>query len=216
MEEVALMALPREDTNDSEATLGSNEGNIELSDQANETGHCPRTEMGLCPNPYCGMVFKDLKAHMLTHQSERPEKCPILACEYNSTGFARKWDKNRHTLTHYKGVMICGFCSESGTVAEKSFIRVDVFKRHLVSVHNVEQTSFNNREKSSFIASIEKSPNISHDAMSKCSTCFAIFHDAQNFYEHLDDCVLRVIQRDEAIVEELLLKERLLKEHLII
>lgn len=29
-------------------------------------------EKGRCPNSDCGKVFKDLKAHMLTHQNERP------------------------------------------------------------------------------------------------------------------------------------------------
>lgn len=37
-------------------------------------------EKGMCPIEGCGRVFKDLKAHMLTHQSERPEKCPITSC----------------------------------------------------------------------------------------------------------------------------------------
>lgn len=67
-------------------------------------------EKGCCPYPECGKIFKDLKAHMLTHQIERPEKCPIQSCDYHVKGFARKYDKNRHTLTHYKGVMVCGFC----------------------------------------------------------------------------------------------------------
>jgi hypothetical protein len=31
-------------------------------------------EKGRCTYPDCGKVFKDLKAHMLTHQNERPEK----------------------------------------------------------------------------------------------------------------------------------------------
>ena len=43
-----------------------------------------------CPHPDCGKTFKDLKAHMLTHQTERPEKCPIATCEYHQKGFARK------------------------------------------------------------------------------------------------------------------------------
>jgi hypothetical protein len=60
-------------------------------------------ERGRCPKPDCGRVFKDLKAHLLSHQSERPEKCPIVTCEYHLKGFARKYDKSRHTLTHYKG-----------------------------------------------------------------------------------------------------------------
>ncbi|KAI7247804.1 hypothetical protein KC335_g18725, partial [Hortaea werneckii] len=102
---------------------------------------------GLCPIPTCGRHVKDLKAHMLTHQNERPEKCPIPTCEYHIKGFARKYDKNRHTLTHYKGTMVCGFCPGSGSAAEKSFNRADVFKRHLTSVHGVEQTPPNARRK---------------------------------------------------------------------
>ncbi|KAJ5085503.1 hypothetical protein N7532_010274 [Penicillium argentinense] len=139
-------------------------------------------EKGRCPFPDCGRVFKDLKAHMLTHQSERPEKCPIVTCEYHTKGFARKYDKNRHTLTHYKGTM--------------SFNRADVFKRHLTSVHAVEQTPPNCRKRSP-TTSARKGTNYSSDATGKCSTCSATFSNAQDFYEHLDDCVLRVVQQEE-------------------
>jgi hypothetical protein len=149
-------------------------------------------ERGMCPIPECGRVFKDLKAHMLTHQTERPEKCPIQTCEYHIKGFARKYDKNRHTLTHYKGTMVCGFCPGSGSAAEKSFNRADVFKRHLTSVHGVEQAPPNSRRKSP----IGKKPAAaSTEASGTCSTCSVTFTSAQEFYEHLDDCVLRVVQQ---------------------
>ena len=134
---------------------------------------------------------------MLTHQAERPEKCPILTCEYNSKGFARKYDKNRHTLTHYKGTMVCGFCPGSGSAAEKSFNRADVFKRHLTSVHGVEQTPPNSRKRSPTSTSSKKLTSYCQDATGKCSTCSATFSNAQDFYEHLDDCVLRVVQQEE-------------------
>ncbi|OCK89645.1 uncharacterized protein K441DRAFT_272009 [Cenococcum geophilum 1.58] len=49
-------------------------------------------DKGLCPIPECGRVFKDLKAHMLTHQNERPEKCPIATCEYHLKGNMAKTD----------------------------------------------------------------------------------------------------------------------------
>ncbi|KAJ5454005.1 uncharacterized protein N7458_004961 [Penicillium daleae] len=153
-------------------------------------------QKGRCPHPDCGRVFKDLKAHMLTHQSERPEKCPISTCEYHTKGFARKYDKNRHTLTHYKGTMVCGFCPGSGSPAEKSFNRADVFKRHLTSVHGVEQTPPNCRKRSP-TGSTQKGMNYGSDATGKCSTCSATFSNAQDFYEHLDDCVLRVVQQEE-------------------
>ncbi|KAI9806059.1 MAG: hypothetical protein M1833_004466 [Piccolia ochrophora] len=154
-------------------------------------------QKGRCPNVECGKIFKDLKAHMLTHQSERPEKCPIMTCEYHQKGFARKYDKNRHTLTHYKGTMVCGFCPGSGSAAEKSFNRADVFKRHLTSVHGVEQTPPNSRKKASAAASGKKFTDYAHDATGKCSTCSGTFTNAQEFYEHLDDCVLRVVQQED-------------------
>ena len=133
---------------------------------------------------------------MLTHQSERPEKCPIVNCAYHHKGFARKYDKNRHTLTHYKGNMVCGFCPGSGSASEKSFNRADVFKRHLTSVHGVEQTPPNSRKKSPNSAN-KKTSTQAVDATGKCSTCSATFRNAQEFYEHLDDCVLRVVQQEE-------------------
>ncbi|KAL4784711.1 hypothetical protein BJX76DRAFT_356824 [Aspergillus varians] len=154
-------------------------------------------EKGRCSYPDCGRVFKDLKAHMLTHQSERPEKCPIVTCEYHFKGFARKYDKNRHTLTHYKGTMVCGFCPGSGSPAEKSFNRADVFKRHLTAVHGVEQTPPNCRKRSPTASSNKSVSDYCQDATGKCSTCSGTFNNAQDFYEHLDDCVLRVVQQEE-------------------
>jgi hypothetical protein len=151
-----------------------------------------------CTWPDCGKTFKDLKAHMLTHQNERPEKCPIQTCEYHTKGFARKYDKNRHTLTHYKGTMVCGFCPGSGSAAEKSFNRADVFKRHLTAVHGVEQTPPNSRKKSSANANANKKlSGYAPDATGKCSTCSQTFSNAQDFYEHLDDCVLRIVQQED-------------------
>jgi hypothetical protein len=153
-----------------------------------------------CPHPDCGKTFKDLKAHMLTHQTERPEKCPIQTCDYHVKGFARKYDKNRHTLTHYKGTMVCGFCPGSGSAAEKSFNRADVFKRHLTAVHGVEQTPPNSRKKtaaSTAVNSGKKLTGYAPDATGKCSTCSQTFSNAQDFYEHLDDCVLRIVQQED-------------------
>ncbi|KJZ75685.1 hypothetical protein HIM_04842 [Hirsutella minnesotensis 3608] len=153
-----------------------------------------------CTYPDCGKVFKDLKAHMLTHQNERPEKCPIQTCEYHVKGFARKYDKNRHTLTHYKGTMVCGFCPGSGSPAEKSFNRADVFKRHLTAVHGVEQTPPNSRKKTPTgvgIGAGKKLTGYAPDATGKCSTCSQTFSNAQDFYEHLDDCVLRIVQQED-------------------
>lgn len=155
------------------------------------------SERGRCPNPDCGRLFKDLKAHMLTHQSERPEKCPIVTCEYHQKGFARKYDKNRHTLTHYKGTMVCGFCPGPGSAAEKSFNRADVFKRHLTSVHGVEQNPPNSRKKSPSLSSTRKSTSASQDAAGKCSSCSITFSNAQDLFDHLDQCILNQLSRSD-------------------
>ena len=151
-------------------------------------------ERGRCPHPECGRPFKDLKAHMLTHQAERPEKCPIVTCEYHTKGFARKYDRCRHTLTHYKGTMVCDFCPNSGSAAEKSFNRADVFKRHLTSVHGVEQSPPNSRKKT---PSAAKKNGKTEDKVGKCSTCSSTFSNAQEFYDHLDECVLKFLDQGE-------------------
>ncbi|KAJ0121497.1 hypothetical protein J7T55_008661 [Diaporthe amygdali] len=164
----------------------------------------PTSNRNRCPHPQCGRVFKDLAAHMLTHMEERPEKCPIETCEYHTKGFARKYDKNRHALTHYKGTMVCPFCPGPGTAYEKSFNRADVFKRHLTAVHNVEQTPPNSRKQVAFSSSSSAASSrdggaalsrgaTSAGATAKCSICHTQFFTAQDFYEHLDDCVLNVI-----------------------
>ena len=90
--------------------------------------------------------------------------------------------------------MVCGFCPGSGSASEKSFNRADVFKRHLTACHGVEQTAPNSRKKGS---PENKSSTSAKDATGKCSTCGTTFSNAQDFYEHLDDCVLRVVQQEE-------------------
>ncbi|KAH7369085.1 zinc finger protein [Plectosphaerella cucumerina] len=154
----------------------------------------PSDRRSKCPYPDCGRVFKDMAAHLLTHQQERPEKCPIESCEYHTKGFARKYDKNRHALTHYKGTMICPFCPGVGSDFAKSFNRADVFKRHLTSVHHVEQTPPNSRKLVVSGSATAPGPSAaSGEGAARCSICETFFSSAQEFYEHLDDCVLNVI-----------------------
>ena len=167
-------------------------------DQPSHSGDESGKEKQRCPLRDCERLVKDIKAHMVTHQAERPEKCPITTCDYHIKGFARKYDKNRHTLTHYKGTMVCGFCPGSGSANGKTFNRADVFKRHLTAVHGVDQALTNGRKKTSpSINSRQKLTDDQKDATGKCSTCSATFSSAQDFYEHLDDCVLRIVQQED-------------------
>lgn len=92
--------------------------------------------------------------------------------------------------------MVCGFCPGSGSAAEKSFNRADTFKRHLASVHGAEQNPPNGRKKSPSGSSGNGSTS-AQNVSGRCSTCSAIFKSAQELYEHLDDCVLQVVQQEE-------------------
>lgn len=173
--------------------IATSYGSVASSARSEES---PASNRNRCPHPQCGRVFKDLAAHMLTHMEERPEKCPIESCEYHTKGFARKYDKNRHALTHYKGTMVCPFCPSPGTAYEKAFNRADVFKRHLTAVHNVEQTPPNSRKANSATSASSRDgggASAQGGVNATCSICQCQFSSAQDFYEHLDDCVLNVI-----------------------
>ena len=132
---------------------------------------------------------------MSTHLSERPEKCPIKSCEWHRRGFARKSDKNRHTLTHFKGNLVCIFCPGSGSASQKNFNRADVFKRHLTSMHGAERTPPKSRKKVTLIPQ-DLTSKIATEG-GKCSSCFETIHNAQEFYEHVDSCVLLHVVQDQ-------------------
>jgi len=144
--------------------------------------------------PECGKRFKDMKAHMMTHQNVRPEKCPVVSCSFNRKGFARKYDQQRHTLTHYKGTMVCPFCPGAGTAAEKSFNRADVFKRHLTTVHGAITSPPNSKKGAATVT--KKTPVQTHDGVGRCLVCSDSL-SVQEFYDHLDDCVLRYVQKGD-------------------
>ena len=145
----------------------------------------------------------DTREYADDEESVRPEKCPITSCEYHSRGFAKYSDMLRHALNHYKGFMVCGFCPQAGTAAEKVFSRTDIFKRHLTDAHSVEKTDPRNRKGG---LSLGKRPN--HGA-AKCSVCDWPFSNPQDFYEHLDDCVFRAIQQEDPCEE---INQKLLNE----
>jgi len=178
----------------STAHIPDSSRDVENSEFDNET-----RERNRCPIPECGKAFKDLKAHMLTHLDERPQKCPVVSCEYHKRGFARRYDCSRHTLTHYKGTMVCSWCPGNGSSAEKSFNRADVFKRHLMTYHGVEGTTPNGRPRKTPPAnSIMTSFFPSGGASGTCPTCGGTFRSPTELYEHLDECVvLHVQQLDE-------------------
>ncbi|OQD62647.1 hypothetical protein PENPOL_c011G06806 [Penicillium polonicum] len=197
LEELALFALPRSEEDDDEAPISSDEDSDKSHDPVDE-GRCPQ----------CDLVFTDLRAHAMTHnETERPKKCPIVTCVYHSKGFAREYDMNRHLLAHYKGVMVCQFCPGAGTPKETSFTRADVFKRHLVTVHGVKQLQPNRLDQSP-TSSIKTDINHTGDTTGNCSICNEHFGDAQDFYKHIDYCVmLKVMQRSSEPAKNMRLPE---------
>ncbi|OIW24952.1 hypothetical protein CONLIGDRAFT_684847 [Coniochaeta ligniaria NRRL 30616] len=62
------------------------------------------------------------------------------------------------------------------------------------SVHGVEQTPPNSQKKVAGAAAAKKLSGYAPDATGRCSTCSATFSNAQDFYKHLDNCVLRIVQ----------------------
>lgn len=167
-----------------------------------------------CPYPECGRVLRDLAAHMLTHQAERPEKCPVPSCVYHTKGFARKYDKNRHALTHYRGTLICPLCPLKTDEAETIFCRADNFKRHLATVHSVEtgtggQASEDGTPTGSTTATQENAMSVvlarpvpdpkTLQGEGRCSICNVYYPYAQEFYEHLDECVLAALVSPEML-----------------
>lgn len=70
-------------------------------------------------------------------------------------------------------------------------------------MHNVEQTPPNGRKKSTGdglgdgVGTGAAPTGYAPDATGKCSTCSGTFSNAQEFYEHLDECVLRIVQQGD-------------------
>jgi hypothetical protein len=149
---------------------------------------------GLCPLANCGKYLQDLRMHMLTHQTQRPEKCPVPTCEYHKKGFARRHDKNRHALTHYEGTMICKFCPGP---AREPFHRADIFKRHLISQHGVEETPVG-RERAR--KRIKHATRVVCGTSIKCSVCNVTLYGVRDFYEHVDSCILLFVQRSKPLI----------------
>lgn len=188
---------------------------VAAANNGSRSGDSPDEPAGgqKCPYPECGRVLRDLAAHMLTHQAERPEKCPVPSCVYHTKGFARKYDKNRHALTHYRGTLICPLCpTKSETNVESVFSRADVFKRHLASVHSVETSTgpqANGEDapsaaatESAMSASMMSRPVADPKTLQnegRCSICSEYFPYAQEFYEHLDECVLAALVTPETL-----------------
>lgn len=65
-------------------------------------------------------------------------------------------------------------------------------------MHGVEQTPPNSRKKTlTGVSTGKKLTGYAPNATGKCSTCSQTFANAQDFYEHFDDCGLRIVQQED-------------------
>ena len=159
-------------------------------------------ERGRCPHPNCGKVFRDLNAHMLTHQMARPEKCPVSTCEYHVKGFARQYDRTRHAVTHFREDLICPFCPEVEDRPKNVYTRIDVFRRHLTNMHNARQAPPNGRKTTvGFKLSGEDESDTRHV---RCPnpTCDHWLNSAEEVCGHIQDCILSSLLNEQPKKEQ--------------
>ena len=147
---------------------------------------------GQCPYRTCHGDFEDLKTHLLTHQNDRREKCPINSCIYHIKGFARKFECARHTLSHYRRTMVCDFCPD--ILPLNQFNRADLFQRHLTSLHGVTQSPTGSRRIASTPAA--KSGDRGKGT-GKCPACSRGFNNVQDLYDHLFDCIIDKLKKEQ-------------------
>ena len=95
--------------------------------------------------------------------------CIEPSCEYFSKGFPSKVHRDRHVVSHYDRVMICGFCSVNISLGLRSFASVDALRFHIIFNHTREADS----------------------ATSACTTCKWNNWSPEGFCYHIEDCVLR-------------------------
>lgn len=192
LEEIALAALPRKplSTSETDSMSSTHTPNAEshlLKGGENEfvssLMSTPSPKVAHC-RLNCSKPLEEPETRSTLPQDQRPEKCPLETC---AKAFDRKFDKNRHTLTHFKGTLVCRFCPQFGSAGLQQFTRVDMFKKHLIERHGAgvgrnlsQQRRYRGK---ATVASVI------------CTVCHHTFNDAQAMYRHLDECILRLIER---------------------
>jgi hypothetical protein len=192
LEEIALAALPRKLESSSETDSISSTHTADAEPHLSKGGENEFvSSLMSTPSPKlansrlsCSKALEEPETRTFLPHDQRAVKCPIETC---AKSFDRKFDRNRHALTHFKGTLVCRFCPQSGSAGLKQFTRVEMFKRHLTERHGARNLSQQRkyRDKAT-VASV------------LCAVCHQMFNDAQTMYKHLDECILRLIERRHA------------------
>lgn len=138
MEEVAMMALPKDHTDDSGHSSESDDGNFDIDDPSNgdnrnEHAGSKETGLAICLTPGCGGTFdneEDLDAHMDAHVDAHMATRPGgFKCAYCSESFTRDFELRLHLQEHsLEKPYSCGSC-------EARFQLDNDLKRHAYAVH---------------------------------------------------------------------------------
>jgi hypothetical protein len=179
LEEIALAALPRKPVSRSETDSMSS------THSANAEPHLLKGgENELVSSLMSSKPVEESESRTFLPHDKRPEKCPLETC---TKSFDRKFDRNRHALTHFKGTLMCRFCPQFGSAGLHQFARVDMFKKHLIERHGAGVgRSLSQQRGYRCMATV---------ASVLCAVCQHTFSNAQTMYRHLDECILRLIER---------------------
>ncbi|CAF9937471.1 hypothetical protein IMSHALPRED_011151 [Imshaugia aleurites] len=116
---------------------------------------------------------------------ELSRKFPDSTCPYHHVVFPVKAEKDKHTMTHFKGALICGY-------------KICDFLTDFRNVENIEQW-LNLIQTLRF--HIRDSHLLDEDGF-KCYLCFRDLNKT-GYLEHLDDCILRTVElQNSAKAEE--------------
>ncbi|KAF1844455.1 uncharacterized protein K460DRAFT_397545 [Cucurbitaria berberidis CBS 394.84] len=152
----------------------------------------------VCLVPDCsGFCSKDVNAHIrTTHFTERlVDTCPVKTCDRHMRGFTRAGDRRRHVFTHFKGVLLCGFCKSYATCFSQASDRVELFMTHLIKKHGVRPLQIDQQSDGARL--IRKNRKSSGSCpVTTCSVCSEPF-TAQVLYAHLPGCILREVTRNK-------------------
>lgn len=103
---------------------------------------------------------------------EYSRKCPVTTCEYHHRGFLLKEERNKHTMTHFKGDIKCG-CYICRFPGGKVFNDLEQLRSHFREYLR----GYTNSGRKGFI----------------CELCSCQF-DGSDFLKHLDDCIIHTVE----------------------
>lgn len=104
-------------------------------------------------------------------------KCPVTTCEYHHKGFSLIAERDKHTMTHAKGYLRCGFqeCRSTrddlGNTKDNGqrYDSAEHLRNHVLEVHKYQYTDMN------------------------CSLC-CFDRDWVNYDLHLDGCIIHAVE----------------------